>query len=156
SFASNHFIYVYYTAPGSPAHNRLSRFTANGDVAAAGSEVALQNLESLSNPNHNGGALHFSLDRKRYVPAGNVTVSSNSQSIANRKGKILRINADGTIPSDNPTSFPGIGGTTSGANMAIWAVGLRNPFTAAVHPTTGRIFVNDVGEGSREEVDDLV
>jgi glucose/arabinose dehydrogenase len=156
NFNSNHFVYVYYTVPGSPAHNRASRFTANGDVAVAGSEQALLNLENLTNPNHNGGAMHFGLDGKLYIAVGNDVVNSNSQGIANRKGKILRVNSDGSVPADNPTSFPGIGGTTSGLNQAIWAVGFRNPFTAAVHPTTGRIFVNDVGEGSREEVDDLI
>src|SRR5260221_5085896 len=67
NFSSNHFVYVYYTVPGSPAHNRASRFTANGDVAAAGSEQALLNLENLTNPNHNGGAMHFGLDGKLYI-----------------------------------------------------------------------------------------
>jgi glucose/arabinose dehydrogenase len=155
NFTSNHFVYVYYTAPGSPAHNRISRYTASGDVASGGEQV-LVNLENLTNPNHNGGAMHFGLDGKLYVAVGNDVINSNSQSIANREGKILRFNPDGTIPSDNPTSFPGISGSTTGANQAIWAVGFRNPFTTAVHPTTGRIFVNDVGEGTREEIDDLI
>src|SRR6187399_3323126 len=44
NFASNNFVYVYYTTSGSPIHNRVSRFTANGDVAAAGSEVQILNL----------------------------------------------------------------------------------------------------------------
>src|SRR3954471_14008527 len=55
NFNSNHFVYVYYTAPGSPAHNRATRFTANGDVAVAGSEQSILELEGLTNPNHNGG-----------------------------------------------------------------------------------------------------
>ena len=50
------------------------------------------------------------------------------------------------------TTFAGIGGTTSGANRAIWAVGLRNPFAFAVQPGTGRIFINDVGQNTWEEI----
>src|SRR5206468_9717663 len=45
---------------------------------------------------------------------------------------------------------------TPGANKAIWALGLRNPFTFAVQPGTGRLFINDVGETSWEEIDDGV
>src|SRR5712691_1569130 len=68
NFSTNNFVYVYYTVPGSPAHNRVSRFTANGDVAAAGSEVVLLNLDDLSSAtNHNGGAIHFGPDGKLYV-----------------------------------------------------------------------------------------
>ena len=67
---------------------------------------------------------------------------------------MLRINADGTIPSDNPTSFPGIAGSPSGDNRAIWAVGLRNPFTFGFQPGTGRLFINDVGQSTWEEIND--
>lgn len=155
AFAQNGYVYVFYTVPGSPPHNRVSRFTAAGDVAQSGSEKNLLELDSLTAPNHNGGAMHFGADGKLYIAVGNNLVNSNSQGIANRHGKMLRINSDGTIPSDNPTALAGISGTPQGANRAIWAVGLRNPFTFAVHPTNGRIFVNDVGEGQREEIDEL-
>src|SRR5438045_6522388 len=65
NFSSNQFVYVYYTTSGSPIHNRISRFTANGDVATAGSEIALVDLESLSSAtNHNGGAIHFGAEGK--------------------------------------------------------------------------------------------
>ena len=61
-FATNNYVYVYYTTSSSPIHNRVSRFTAsatNPDVAAAGSEVQLLNLPALSATNHNGGAIHY-------------------------------------------------------------------------------------------------
>ena len=48
NFAVNQYVYVYYTATSPTIHNRVSRFTANGDVAAAGSEVVLLDLENLS------------------------------------------------------------------------------------------------------------
>jgi glucose/arabinose dehydrogenase len=76
--------------------------------------------------------------------------------LSNRLGKILRINSNGTIPSDNPSTFPGIAGSTSGANRAIWAVGLRNPFTFAFQPGTSRLFINDVGQSTWEEINDGV
>src|SRR6266550_4184850 len=47
-FAVNHWVYIYYTVPGSTAHNRVSRFTANGDVAVAGSETVILELNDLS------------------------------------------------------------------------------------------------------------
>src|SRR5919202_4013617 len=60
NFTSNQFIYIYYTVPGAPAHNRVSRFTASGDVAAPGSELPILDLDPLSAAtNHNGGAIHF-------------------------------------------------------------------------------------------------
>jgi glucose/arabinose dehydrogenase len=155
NFASNHYVYVYHTVPGSPAHNRISRFTANGDVALANSEFVVVDLDNLSNAtNHNGGAIHFGPDGKLYAGVGENANPGNAQSLSNRLGKILRINSDGTIPSDNPASFPGITGSTSGANRAIWAVGLRNPFTFAFQPGTTRLFINDVGQSTWEEIND--
>ena len=155
NFAGNQFVYVYYTVPGSPAHNRVSRFTANGNVAVPGSETIILELDNLSGAtNHNGGAIHFGLDGKLYVGVGENANGANAQSLNNRLGKILRLNADGTIPPDNPTSFPGIGGTPTGANRSIWAVGLRNPFTFAFQPGTGRMFINDVGQSTWEEIND--
>ena len=62
NFAANKFVYVYYTATTPTIHNRVSRFTAAGDVAVAGSEIMLLDLETLSATNHNGGAIHFGPD----------------------------------------------------------------------------------------------
>src|SRR4029077_4941402 len=110
--------------PGSSVHNRISRFTANGKVAAANSEFVVTDLDNLSDAtNHNGGAIHFGTDGKLYAGVGENANGANSQSLSNRLGKILRINSDGTIPSDNPSSFPGSSGSAPGANRAIWAVG---------------------------------
>lgn len=149
NFQTNNFIYVYYTATTSPRHNRISRFTANGDVVVAGSEVAILDLEDLSATNHNGGAIHFGPDGKLYVAVGENAVGSNSQTLGNRLGKILRINSDGTIPTDNPFY-----NAASGDNRAIWALGLRNPFTFAFQPGTLRMFINDVGQSTWEEIND--
>jgi uncharacterized protein (TIGR03437 family) len=151
NFASNNFVYLYYTAANPTSHNRVSRFTANGDVAVPNSETVLIELESLdpSATIHNGGAIHFGLDAKLYVAVGDNAHGDRSQLLDNRFGKILRVNADGTPPPDNPFY-----NTTSGDNRAIWAMGLRNPFTFAFQHGTGRMFINDVGQVTWEEIDD--
>jgi glucose/arabinose dehydrogenase len=154
-FTSTQHVYLYYTTSTSPLKNRISRFTMSGDTVVAGSETILVELDNLSSAtNHNGGAMNFGPDGKLYVAVGDNANTSNPQSLANRLGKMLRYNADGTIPTDNPTSFAGISGSTTGANRAIWAVGLRNPFTFAFHPTSGRMFINDVGQSTFEEVNE--
>ena len=147
NFISNNFVYAYYTVPGNPAHNRISRFTANGNVMG-GTEEMLVDLPNLSGAtNHNGGAIHFGADGKLYVGVGENANSANSQTLANTLGKLLRFNDDGTIPNDNPFVA-----TATGQAQAIWAYGLRNPFTFAVQPGTGRIHINDVGENTWEEI----
>ena len=150
NFTSNNFIYVYYTATSPAIHNRVSRFTANGDEDVPGSEVVILELNNLSSAtNHNGGAIHFGADGKLYIAVGDNATGSNSQTLNNLLGKILRINKDGSIPTDNPYY-----NTATGVNRAIWALGLRNPFTMAVQQGTGRIFINDVGQNTWEEIND--
>ena len=130
AFASNHFVYVYYTATMPAIHNRISRFTANGDVAVAGSETVILELDNLSSAtNHNGGALAFGPDGKLYAAVGENANGANAQTLANLLGKMLRLNTDGTIPADNPFFM-----SATGQNRAIWALGLRNPFTFAFNP----------------------
>lgn len=151
AFTTNNYLYLYYTVPGTTAHNRISRFIANGDVVTANSETVLIDLENLTGAtNHNGGAMHFGNDGKLYVAVGENATSSNAQSFSNRLGKMLRYNSDGTIPSDNPT----FGGQTTGANRAIWAMGLRNPYTFAFKPGTSKMHINDVGQNTWEEIND--
>jgi glucose/arabinose dehydrogenase len=149
NFAVNSYVYVYYTTAGAPIHNRVSRFRANGDVAVSGSEVAILDLEGLGATNHNGGAIHFGPDGKLYVAVGENANAPNAQSFANRLGKILRINGDGSIPVDNPFAAQ-----TTGLNQAVWAMGLQNPYTFAFHPANGRMNINDVGQYTWEEVNE--
>ncbi len=160
-FAANGYVYVYYTqsAPGKrQPYNKVVRFTAdpaNADRALAGSETLLFRLPGLTNRNHNGGAIHFgnaddvNERDKLYVAVGENGRENAAQSLNSLLGKMLRINRDGTIPEDNPFYIK-----TSGKNKAIWARGLRNPFTFDVQPGTGRIFINDVGQQTWEEIND--
>jgi glucose/arabinose dehydrogenase len=150
NFASNQLVYVYYTATTPTIHNRISSFIASGDVAMSGSEQIIIDLNDLSTAtNHNGGAIHFGLDNKLYVAVGDNANGANAQSFTTRLGKILRISSDGSIPTDNPFF-----NQVSGDNRAIWTLGLRNPFTFSFQSTTGRMFINDVGENTTEEIDD--
>jgi glucose/arabinose dehydrogenase len=152
NFATNRFVYVYYTATTPAVHNRVSRFTANGDVAQSGSEVVILELNNLSSAtNHNGGAMHFGADGKLYIAVGENANRSNAATLGNLLGKMLRINADGSIPTDNPFFSQ-----ATGVNRAIWTLGLRNPFTFSIQRTTGRMFINDVGENTWEEINDGV
>ena len=139
-FESNHWIYVYWSVGGG---HTVSRLTAAGNVSTGPIENLIV-LDPHPASNHNGGAVHFGPDGKLYVATGDNAVSSNAQTTNNRHGKILRYNDDGSIPADNP--FPN----------AIWALGLRNPYTFAFGPG-GVAHVNDVGSGggAREEINVL-
>ena len=159
NFSTNHYVYIFYTATSPSLHNRVSRFTANGDVAVAGSEKVLLDLPDFSDPTqgaHYGGSLRFGADGKLYVGVGDGDNNASdaklhrySQSLDNLNGKILRINSDGTIPTDNPFYGP-----TSGDDR-IWALGLRQPISLDVQSGTGTMFVNEVGEDSWEEIDEV-
>ena len=151
NFTSNPYVYVYYTHNNGAGgyHNRVSRLTATGDVALLGSEQVLIEGEPLGDTGHNGGGLHFGADGKLYVTTGENRNAAAAARTDNLLGKVLRINPDGSIPTDNPFY-----NQTTGKNQAIWAVGLRNPFAFAVQPGTGRIFINDVGGERFEEVNE--
>ncbi len=150
NFVSNQLVYIYYTATTPTLHNRISRFTAAGDVAMAGSETIVMDLNNLSTAtNHNGGALHFGPDGNLYVAVGDNANAANAETLANRLGKMLRISSSGAIPTDNPFF-----NTATGDNRAIWALGLRNPFTFSFQPGVGRMFINDVGQSTWEEIND--
>ena len=149
-FPATPHVFVHYTTTTGGAHNRISRFTALGDVALPSSELILVDLPTLSSAtNHNGGALHFGRDGKLYVGVGENADAALSQDLSSPFGKLLRFNEDGSIPADNPFFS-----TQSGLARAVWAYGLRNPFTFAVQPGTGRIHINDVGQGSWEEINE--
>lgn len=158
NYVTNGFIYVYYTKPGSPLRNRVSRLTsdaANRDIMQSGSESLVLEFDPLNATNHNGGSLKFGPDGKLYVAIGENAITTNAQNYDNYLGKLLRINADGSAPTDNPfyTSTPD-GTPPTAASQRLWALGLRNPYSFAIAPNTGAIFVNDVGGGLYEEIND--
>src|SRR4030095_1812734 len=106
-------------------------------------------LDPLSSAtNHNGGTINFGPDGKLYVGIGENANSANSQNLDTYHGKILRINSDGTVPPGNPFI------TGSAQRQRVWEYGMRKPYTLSIQPGTGRIFVNDVGQNTWEEVND--
>jgi glucose/arabinose dehydrogenase len=150
SFSTNRYVYLHYTKKGTsstPAHNRIVRVTANGNKVVAGSEKLIFRLNNQSAAIHQGGAIDFGADGKLYIVTGDNDTPDKAQQLTNLFGKMLRINKSGTIPTDNPFYT-----TASGKNRAIWALGLRNPFKFAIQPTTGTIFINDVGAQTWEEI----
>jgi glucose/arabinose dehydrogenase len=185
AFASNHFVYLYYTNPGAGGapwatgeHNQLSRFTVDDSDLTRPifkNEAPILDWDNLSAAsNHNGGAIHFGSGGMLYADAGDNAQTFTqggrtyrvSQTLSDLLGKQLRIDVgafnrgvatrDDTmvghlIPADNPFV-----GTATGINQLIYALGLRNPYTFAVQPATGTIFINDVGENTWEEIDQSV
>jgi glucose/arabinose dehydrogenase len=163
--ATDHkYVFIYYTRPDpanpnqapSNAKNRLSRFTVsstNADKLDASSENVIVDNISATAGNHNGGGLHFAADGMLYLSIGEAAVPGDAQKLSTYNGKVLRINAmsetGAYVPADNPFV------STSGALPLIWAYGFRNPFTSAVKPGTSTLYVNDVGQASWEEIDNV-
>ncbi len=162
-WSTQKYVYIHYSVPGGGGGvgaNRVSRFTQNAsnpNIADLGSEVVLFDLDPLATTAyHNGGALHFVNDSILCVTTGDNRNPTSAQDRTKLLGKILRFNKrpSGTagmpnIPSDNPFC------TTQGVKTcAVWGLGLRNPFTFAVHPVNHRIFINDVGDAGYEEINE--
>lgn len=151
-FPASPYVYVCYVAREPYPHHVVSRFTADGDVAVPGSEKVLlegddqRTLGGNVPAGHQGGAVHFGPDGCLYIAIGEQTAETPSQSLGSLQGKILRIHPDGTIPTDNPFHDE-----AEGKYRAIWALGLRNPFTFAFRPGTDEMLINDVG-GKFEEI----
>ena len=153
AFASNHFYYIFYTA-GSPNRDRLSRLTANAALTGTvpGSELVLYQDPQDANSEHHGGAINFGNDGKLYFTTGEHFGAADAQDLTSPRGKVHRINKDGTIPTDDPF-YDGAGPHWD----SIWAYGLRNPYRAYYDSPTGKLFIGDVGGNdpstSQEEID---
>lgn len=144
---ANHHVYFYYT--GQDLLNHVVRFDASGDVGTNG-PLQIFATTSPSQLLHVGGTVAFGPDGKLYFSVGDNGLSTNAQDLANPHGKILRVNPDGSIPSDNP--FAG----RPGKDGAIWAYGLRNPYRFAFDRSTGQLYAGDVGDASWEELNRIV
>lgn len=144
NFTTNGYFYLFYTA-NSPLRDRVSRFTASGNTASLASEVVMWQDNVDADFWHHGGTIAFGPDGKLYISTGDHFDTSAgaahvSQRLDSYRGKILRINSDGTIPADNPFN------DNAGPNLdAIWARGLRNPFRFSFDFPSGRMYIADVG-----------
>ncbi|MDQ6693450.1 MAG: PQQ-dependent sugar dehydrogenase [Chloroflexota bacterium] len=152
NFRQNHYIYIYYTAlngqPGAATRNNVVRFIENNGV---GSNPTTIFSSPQTAPNHNGGNIHFGPDGKLYISIGENAVPANSQDVTVPNGKMHRINADGSIPGDNPVF------TQTGALPSLYAMGLRNSFDFTFDPVVqGRIFASENGPSCDDEMNRIV
>jgi glucose/arabinose dehydrogenase/elongation factor P hydroxylase len=171
NYATNGKFYLNFTVPGGAFGNgvtHVSQFSVRGnpDIADPNSERILITFDHPES-NHNGGWIGFSPRtgdaNNLYIATGDggagndqgtghIEPGGNAQNLTTLLGKMLRIHVDSaagtaTIPSNNP--FVGM----SGARGEIWAFGLRNPFRNSFDRQTGRMFIGDVGQDTREEID---
>lgn len=183
AFASNHFVYLFYTfrkfgvcdtnTANSPV-NRVARFTVgNANTVDPATELVL--VDNIPSPggNHNAGDLKFGKDGFLYISVGDGGcdyLGNSGCQLANDAardehvllGKILRITSTGGIPSGNP--FQGAGSVRCNVTgraspgqrcQETFAWGLRNPFRMAFDPNAAatRFYINDVGQNAWEEID---
>jgi glucose/arabinose dehydrogenase len=185
NFAMNRFIYLYWShnAHGSCGQdgadapvNRVARYVLGADdLVVAGSEKVLVD-HIPSRTNHNAGDLRFGVDQFLYISVGDGgcvlndatrcgALNTNSRRLDIPNGKILRVTRAGGIPSTNP--YVGAAGARrctlpsgvqpgTGPCTETFASGFRNPFRFAQRPGTNQFYVNDVGQGTWEEIDKLV
>jgi glucose/arabinose dehydrogenase/PKD repeat protein len=141
NFNTNHYYYIFYTL-GTPNVDRFSRFTANATLTGTvpGSEFVIYQDTEIASAEHHGGAINFSNDGKILITTGEHFNAGEAQDLTKPRGKVLRFNVDGTIPTDNPF-YDGAGPNYD----AVWALGLRNPFRAYYDAPTGRLIIGDVG-----------
>ena len=171
AFASNGWVYVYRTVnPGTGCVNRVSRFTISGASLDLGSELPLMTIPRIPSGssvvgNHNGGDIKIGKDGLLYISSGDggAGQSFHGQLLNTSLGKILRIGRDGSIPASNPFVGAGsarcnaTGTTTSTYCQETVAFGLRNPYRIATDQNAAgtKLMINDVGEGTWEEIDQL-
>lgn len=152
-FANNGYFYVNYTKAG--GHTQISRFSvsSNPDVADPNSEISILSVNQPQS-NHNGGDLNFGPDGYLYIGFGDGGGSGDPNNLAQNKktflGKMLRIDVDSGSPYSIPASNPFVSDTST--LDEIWAIGLRNPWRFSFDRLTGDLWIGDVGQNKREEI----
>lgn len=177
AFALNGYVYLYYTrnagdcTSGTGRFNRVSRFTMTANTIDPNSELVLLDNISARGGNHDGGGLQIGQDGYLYVSIGDAGTNPRgagdtaAEDLSLLNGKIVRITTTGGVPPDNPLvgdpngiscATAGISTTVSQRCLEVYAWGLRNPYRFYMDPNTGatRFFINDVGQGTWEEVDE--
>jgi glucose/arabinose dehydrogenase len=159
-YANNGYFYVDYVADN-PLRTVIARYSVdpnNVNQALSDSEIVLLNVNQPFS-NHKGGQIAFGADGYLYVGLGDGGSGGdpfgNGQNRATLLGKILRIDVDSSsqgrnygIPADNPFA-----GNILGYQEEIYAYGFRNPWRFSFDSPTGRLWVADVGQNQREEID---
>ena len=148
SFASNGHVYVYFTYRDglSYTHGHIVRYTAIGNIGTAPIDVFdVVSAAPNTPPYHNGGYIKFGPDGKLYTQVGEFHQGSPAQDQSSTTGKILRMNPDGSVPSDNP--LPG---------SLVYALGIRNAFGFDFDPSNGRLIATEAGPSTDDEINIIV
>ena len=160
NYAENGYFYVNYTGAGRAT--RISRFQVDADNPNHADSTTEFVILTINQPfeNHNAGDLAFGEDGFLYIPMGDGGAGgdpqNNGQDRQRLLGKILRIDVDTTTTETNygiPVDNPFVGDTTT--LDEIWALGLRNPFRFSFDRETYDIWIGDVGQNAREELNFL-
>jgi glucose/arabinose dehydrogenase len=165
NYATNRRLFVYYTRSGDGALiiERYERSADHPERTDFTSGRVLLAIPHSGATNHNGGKLAFRSDGYLYIGTGDGGGGNdpfnNGQNFGTRLGKMLRVDVNVetppyyAIPPSNPYSAMTCNGAGSGTCPEIWALGLRNPFRFSFDRLTADVFIGDVGQGAREEVD---
>ncbi|MFC0107825.1 PQQ-dependent sugar dehydrogenase [Kibdelosporangium aridum] len=134
TFASDHWLYIMHTSAND---NRIVRIKLENDrLDTATQQVLLSGI--LRNKYHDGGRLRFGPDGKLYASTGDAQNGDNAQNKTSLNGKVLRLNPDGSVPSDNPFG------------NYVWSYGHRNPQGLAFD-SHGRLWQQEFGDGRMDE-----
>jgi glucose/arabinose dehydrogenase len=159
-FQNNHYVYAYYNHRyplSSGAQSiRIVRFTDVNNVGTNPTVILSIPVSNTIPGNHVGGNLRFrpSEPDKIYLSIGELATTSYAQTLANPFGKVLRINSNGTIPSDNP--YYDDGNPATGNDDRIWTYGHRNPFDLCFSPVNDSLYISENGSTSSANGDDEV
>jgi glucose/arabinose dehydrogenase len=156
NYAGNGRFYIYYTNTAGDIVIARYGVSSNPDIANAGAQAILKTIAHPTNQNHNGGMLAFGPDGCLYAGIGDGGGSGdpngNAQNTNSLLGKILRLDPEtgSACGTDNPFAN-GTGGAPE-----VWSFGLRNPWRFSFDRSTGVLYIGDVGQDQREEVDAVV
>ena len=154
-YATNRQFYIYYTnTAGAIVIARYLRDITDPNLADSASAVPLLTVAHPNFSNHNGGMLAFGPDGCLYAGVGDGggggDPNNNGQNTNTRLGKLLRMNPVTGGPCVNNNTFnPFVGGGAP----EVWSFGLRNPWRFSFDRQTGDLYIGDVGEDAREEID---
>jgi glucose/arabinose dehydrogenase len=154
NFNSNHYIYVYWVkGNANEFYFKVTRFTESNNIGTNPVEIFTHHNAPGSGNAHAAGNLHFRSDGKLYITVGTIQTYCSAQALTCPRGKILRINSDGTCPTSNP--FYDDGNPFTGNDDRIWAYGLRNPFDFCFSPINDSIYCTENGGGDIDEINQL-
>ena len=146
NFADDSRIYLSFSEPGDGgASTAVARGRLDGN-ALKDVEVIVSQRPKVSGGRHFGSRLAFAPGGMLYVTTGDRGLGDPAQDLKTHIGKVLRINPDGSVPSDNP--YVG----TSDAMPEIWSYGHRNMQGAAVHPASGKLWIHEHGPRGGDEI----